>query len=72
MRFITAKARENGKRVRYDEVLDIKKARQAGSQANLNYIQDVPARGKKAAYKIVARGTDPIFLTYFSIERIYQ
>jgi anaerobic ribonucleoside-triphosphate reductase len=72
VRFITAKARENGKRVRYDEVLDIKKARQAGSQANLNYIQDVPARGKKAAYKIVARGTDPIFLTYFSIERIYQ
>jgi len=72
VRFITAKARENGKRVRYDEVLDIKKARQAGSSANLNYIQDVPASGKKAAYKIVARGSDPNFLTYFSIERIYQ
>lgn len=72
VRFITAKARENGRRVRYDEVLNVKKARQAGSSANLNYIQDVPASGKKAAYKIVARGTDPKFLTYFSLEKYYQ
>jgi hypothetical protein len=72
VRFITAKARENGKRVRYRDVLDLKKARQAGTTGNNNYIQEMPARGDKPGYKIIARGPDPTYLTYFSIERIYQ
>ncbi|MDQ3042451.1 MAG: hypothetical protein M3R11_08765 [Acidobacteriota bacterium] len=72
VRFITAKAREKGKRVRYRDVLDLKKARQAGTNNNNNYIQEMPGRADKPGYKIIARGQDPIYLTYFSIERIYQ
>lgn len=70
VRYVTAKARVNGKRMRYSEVLDIKKAVQLGSANNYNYVMEVPARGSKPAHKIIARGTDKDYLTYFAVEEI--
>ena len=72
VRFVTAKAHTDGKRVRYKDVLDIKKAKQTGTTNNYKYIQEVPAQGKKAAYKIIAMGQNADFLTYFSIEKYYK
>lgn len=70
VRFVTAKARENGERIRYSDVLDIKKARQAGTSGNNNYILEIPADGDKKGYKVIARGADSEYLTYFSIEQL--
>ncbi len=72
VRFVTAKARADGKRVRYETVLDVKKAKQTGTTNNYKYIQEIPARGKKAAYKLIAMGQNADYLTYFSIEKYYK
>lgn len=70
VRFVTAKAREDGKRVRYSDVTDTKKARQIGSANNYNYVMEVPASAGKPAFKIIARGTDKNFLTYLAVEEV--
>jgi len=70
VRFITAKAKENGRKVRYSDVVDLKKAKQVGAVNNYKYVQEVPARGKNPGYVITARGQDSNYLTYFSIEKI--
>lgn len=70
VRFITAKGRESGKRVRYSDVIDVKKARQMGAVNNYKYVLEMPARGKKPGYKVIARGQDQDYLTYFSIEEL--
>lgn len=69
VRFVTAKAKENGRKVRYSDVLDIKKAKQNGAANNYKYVQEIPASGKNPAYVIVARGANAEYLTYFSIEK---
>lgn len=70
VRFVTAKARADGKRVRYSDVLDIKKAVATITPNNYKYVQEVPANGKNAGYKIIARGTDKNYLTYFAVEEL--
>ena len=70
VRFITAKGRESGNRVRYSDVIDVKKARQMGAVNNYKYVLEMPARGKKPGYKVIARGQDQNYLTYFSIEEL--
>lgn len=70
VRYITAKARENGKRVRYSDVLDLKKAKQTGATNNYRYVLEIPGRGKTAGYIITARGQNPDYLTYFSIKKL--
>lgn len=73
MRFLTAVAREDkeAKRVRYDEIGDLKKARQAGDVAikNFNYEWTLPASKDEPAKMIIARGRDPEFLTTYSLKR---
>lgn len=70
VRFITAKARENGRRVRYADVLDIKKAEQTGTTNNYKYQLKVSAHEKTRSYIVIARGTDANYLTYFSIKQL--
>lgn len=70
VRFVTAKAREGGKRVHYRDVIDIKKARQEGSTNNYKYVLEVPAGGQELGYRVVARGRDKEYLTYFSVEEL--
>ena len=72
VRFVTAKVHTEGKRVRYKDVLDVKKAKQIATINNYKYIQEIPARGKKAAYKLIAMGQNANYLTYFSIEKYYK
>jgi hypothetical protein len=68
VRFITAKAREGGKPVRYSDVINIKKARQDGAVNNYKYVMEMPSRGKDLGYRVVARGQNKDYLTYYSIE----
>lgn len=70
VRFITAKAREKGVRVRYADVLDIKKAQKTGADGNYKYELKMPARRKTPGYLVIARGANAVFLTYFSIKQL--
>lgn len=70
VRYVTAKAREKGKLMRYDEVLDLNKAKKAFTPNNYKYYLDVAARDKRPGYTVTVRGTDPNHLRYYSIEKI--
>ncbi len=72
VRFINAKARENGERVRYSDVIDVEKAVAQDLPNNYKYVIQVPAQGDKAAYKIIARGSDKDYLTYFAVEALTE
>lgn len=70
VRYVTAKAREAGSRVRYADVLDLEKARQIGSANNYKYVQEFPADGRNSGYSIIASGRDPEYLTYLSLKNL--
>lgn len=70
VRFVTAKALENGQSLRYTDVLDVKKAKAQVLPNNYKYVLLVPANGKQAGYRIIARGKDKDYLTYFAVEEL--
>ncbi|HXG85206.1 MAG TPA: hypothetical protein VNI84_14390 [Pyrinomonadaceae bacterium] len=70
VRYITAKARENGTRVRYSDVIDIAKAQQRSSANNFKYIEDVQANESTPGYSRIASGTDSDYLNYFSLKEL--
>lgn len=70
VRFVTAVAKPGGRGVRYSDVLDMKRARSMGSTNYHKYVLEAPARGNEPAYTVIARGSDPKYLTYYSIEKI--
>ncbi len=70
LRFVTAKARENGSRVRYSDVIDIAKAQQRSSANNFKYIEEVAANESTPGYTRIASGTDSDYLNYFSLKEL--
>ncbi len=70
LRFVTAKARENGTRVRYSDVMDISKTKLTTSPNNYKYIQEVQANESTPGYTRIASGTDANYLTYFSLKEL--
>ncbi len=70
VRYVTVKARENGSRVRYSDVLDIEKSQQTSSANNYKYIQEVPGNALNSGYTKIASGTDSNYLTYFSLKEL--
>jgi hypothetical protein len=70
LRFITAKARENGTRVRYSDVMDISQAKLTTSPNNYKYIQEVQASESTPGYTRIASGTDADYLNYFSLKEL--
>ncbi len=70
VRYITAKARENGSRVRYSDVLDIGKAQLTSSTNNYKYTQEVQGNESTPGYTRIASGTDSNYLNYFSLKEL--
>ena len=70
VRYITAKARENGSRLRYTDVIDIAKAQQRSSANNFKYIEEVAANGSTPGYTRITSGTDSDYLNYFSLKEL--
>lgn len=74
LRFVTAVAREDAgaKRVSYEEIGNLKKARQAGDPSikNFNYEWDLPSQDGNPRTLINARGRDPAFLTTHSLKKV--
>ena len=68
VRFVTAVAKEDGRRVRYSDVVDTAKASRAAAGSNVTYTVDNPGEGEGPAYVVRAIGSDPQFLKYYSIK----
>lgn len=72
LRFITAVAREDtdAKRVPYEEIGNLQKARQAGDPGinNFHYEWDIPADRDRPRTLVSARGRDPTFLTTWTLK----
>lgn len=76
LRYVTAVAREDkeAKRMAYEEVGDLKKARQAGDPkiSNFNYEWSLEKEGDAPAVLVIARGRDPKFLSTYSLKRTVE
>ena len=70
VRFVTAVAKEDGRRVRYSDVIDTAKASRAAAGRNVTYTVDNPGEGEEPGYVVRAIGSDPQFLKYYSIKLI--
>ena len=70
VRFITAVATEQGRRVRYADVIDRARAREDLTPATRTYTQEVAARDGRPGFVVKAIGSDPESLTYYSVEKI--
>lgn len=76
LRFITAVARtgEKAGRVAYGAAGSLETARQLGKPEvhNFNFQWELPAKGGEPATRVMARGTDPQFLSNWSLVRIEE
>lgn len=70
VRYVTAIAREGGRRMRYSDLAPIKDARAENANgAYTRYIWEVKSNKKGAGYFLIAEGRDPEYLKSFSIKR---
>ena len=74
LRYVTAVAREDkdAKRVPYERMGNLKKARQAGDPRinNFRYEWELPAEKDNPHTLVIALGRDPKFLTTYSLKRL--
>ena len=70
VRYVTALARANGPRMRYQEVADLKSARRLNSQGNYRFTWEIPERRGQFAFVVIAHGRDPDFLDSYSIKKV--
>jgi len=73
LRFVTAVAREDtdARRVPYEQIGNLQKARQAGDPGinNFHYEWDIPADSDGPRTLVGARGRDPTFLTTWTLKK---
>jgi hypothetical protein len=70
VRYITAIARNGGPRIRYQEVVDVKRAERSNTQGNYKFTVEVAARRGQFAYVTIVHGRDPQYLDSFSVKRV--
>lgn len=70
VRYVTAVANEQGKRVPYTDVIDPGGARLESTPATRAYTQETPPRDGRPGFITKAMGTDPTYLKYYSVERM--
>jgi hypothetical protein len=69
VRYVTAVASEQGRRVPYADVISPGSARLESAPASRTYTQEFPERGGRPAFVAKAIGSDPTYLKYYSVER---
>ena len=76
LRYVTAVARDDkdAKRVSYDEIADLKKARQAGDPkvSNYNYEWELPADKTNPHMLVIAIGRDPKLLSTYTLKSLEE
>src|ERR1051326_7337411 len=70
VRYVTAIARTDGPRMRYQEVADLKSAQRLNSQGNYRFTWEIPERRGQVAFVVIALGRDPNFLDSYSIKKV--
>jgi hypothetical protein len=70
VRFITAIAKDGGQPVRYSDVIDIANASRTETGNNFTYTLESNKNREQAGYLVIAKGTDPQFLKYYSVKSI--
>ncbi|HEX7312968.1 MAG TPA: hypothetical protein VF297_03560 [Pyrinomonadaceae bacterium] len=68
VRYVTAVANEQGRRVPYADVVNLDGARVESTQASRTYTQATPARDGQPGFVTKAIGADPTYLKYYSLE----
>ena len=70
VRYVTAIAREGGRRMRYSDLAPLKDARAENANgAYTRYTWELKPDQKRAGYFLIAEGRDPEYLRSFSIKR---
>lgn len=69
VRYVTVFAGKSSNKIPYSDIGNLKTARFESNPGNYRYTWDVSAKGKKSRYLVIARGTDPKFLSSYSIKK---
>jgi hypothetical protein len=69
VRYVTAVANEQGRRIPYADVINLDGARLESTPASRTYTQETPARDGRPGFVTKAIGDDPTYLKYYSVER---
>jgi hypothetical protein len=72
VRYVTAIARTDGPRIRYQEVADLKSAQSSNTPGNHKFTWEVESHRGTAAFIIIARGHDPQYLDSYSVKKADQ
>jgi len=72
VRYVTALARADGQRVRYEDVANLQGAQREENQGNYKLTWQIAARSGHAEYLMIAHGHDPQFLDSYSVKKIDQ
>ena|ERR1700741_3160843 len=69
VRYITALARTDGPRIRYQEVADLKSAQRNDTLGNHKFTWEIEGRRGRAAFILIARGRDAQYLDSYSVKK---
>jgi hypothetical protein len=69
VRYVTAVANEQGRRVPYADVVTIGSAHLESTAASRTYTQEFPESFNRPGFVAKAIGNDPTYLKYYSVER---
>jgi hypothetical protein len=72
VRYVTAIARTDGPRIRYQEVADLKSAQRTVVQGNHKFTWEIEARRGQFSYVLIARGHDSQYLDSYSVKKADQ
>ena len=72
VRYVTAIARTDGPRIRYNDVADLESAQRDQNQGNYRLTWQIAARSGQSAYVLIAHGHDPQYLESYSVKKIDQ
>lgn len=72
VRYVTAVARTDGPRIRYQEVADIKSAQRSVTPGNHKFTWEIEGRRGHSGYILVARGHDAEYLDTYSVKKNVQ
>jgi hypothetical protein len=72
VRYVTAIARADGPRIRYQEIADVKQARRLSNQGNYRFTWEVEASSGHSGYFVIAHGRDPQYLESYSVKKLGQ
>jgi hypothetical protein len=72
VRYVTAIARPDGPRIRYEEVADLRSAQREENQGNYKLTWPIAARSGHTAYLMIAHGHDSQYLDSYSVKVVDQ